>query len=82
MAIEMGIKDLNMYGESQLVINQLLEEYEVKKEDFVPYHKHAFQLLDRLDIVNLEHVPRGANTRKSRSHFGTRARRRDDYPSV
>jgi len=29
MAIEMGIKDLNMYDNSQLVINQLLEEYEV-----------------------------------------------------
>jgi len=30
--VEMGIKDLNIYGDSQLVINQLLEEYEVKKE--------------------------------------------------
>jgi len=40
MAIKMGIKDLNIYGDSQLVINQLLKEYEVKKEDLVPYHKH------------------------------------------
>jgi len=31
MAIEMGIKDLDIYGDSQLVIKQLLEEYEVKK---------------------------------------------------
>ena len=61
MAIEMGIKDLNIYGDSQLVISQLLEEYKVKKEDLIPYHKHALQLLDRLDIVKLEHVPRGAN---------------------
>jgi len=35
MAIEMGIKELNIYGDSQLVINQLLEEYKVKKEDFI-----------------------------------------------
>jgi len=61
MAIEMGIKYLNIYGDSQLVINQLLEKYEVKKEDLVSYHKHALRLLDRLDIVKLEHVPRGAN---------------------
>ena len=61
MALEMGIKDLNIYGDSQLVINQLLEDYEVKKEDLVPYHRHALRLLDRLDIVKLEHVPRGAN---------------------
>jgi len=45
MAIEMGIKDLNIYGDSQLVINQLLEEYEVKKEDLVPYHWHAFVIV-------------------------------------
>jgi len=61
MAIEMGIKDLNIYGDSQLVISQLLEEYKVKKEDLIPYHKHALRSLDRLDIVNLEHVPKGAN---------------------
>ena len=45
MALEMGIKDLNIYGDLQLVINQLLEEYEVKKEDLVPYHRHALRLL-------------------------------------
>jgi len=43
MAIEVGIKDLNIYGDSQLVINQLLEEYEVKKEDLAPYHRHALR---------------------------------------
>jgi len=31
MAIEIGIKDLDVYSDSQLVINQLLEEYGVKK---------------------------------------------------
>jgi len=42
MAIEMGIRSLNIYGDSKLVINQLFKEYEVKKEDFILYHKHAF----------------------------------------
>jgi len=32
MAIAMGIKDLDVYGDSQLVINHLLEEFEVKKD--------------------------------------------------
>ena len=57
----MGIKDLDICGYSQLVIHQLLKEYEVKKENLVPYHRHALQLLDRLGIVKLEHVPRNAN---------------------
>uniref|UniRef100_A0A803N5V0 RNase H type-1 domain-containing protein n=1 Tax=Chenopodium quinoa TaxID=63459 RepID=A0A803N5V0_CHEQI len=61
MAIEMGIHDLNVYGDSQLVISQLLGEYEVKKEDLIPYHKHAPRLLDKFDIVKLSHVPRSAN---------------------
>jgi len=61
MAIEMGITNLNIYGDSQLVINQLLNEYEVKKEDVVPYHKQALCLLNKLGIVKLEHVPRSAN---------------------
>jgi len=60
MATQMG-KDLNIYGDSQLFINQLLKEYEVQKEDLVPYHSHALWLLGRLDIVKLEHVPRSAN---------------------
>jgi len=61
MAIERGIKDLNIYGDSQLVINQLLKEYEFKNEDLILYHRHALRLLDRLDIVKLEHVPRSTN---------------------
>jgi len=48
MAIEMGITDLNICGDSQLVINQLLDEYEVKKEDLVPYHKQAVHLLTQV----------------------------------
>jgi len=31
MTIEMGIRDLSIYGDSQLVVNQLLDEYEVTK---------------------------------------------------
>jgi len=61
MAIGMGIKDLDVYGDSQLVINQLLEEFKVKKDDLIPHYKNALQLLDKLKTVELEHVPRSAN---------------------
>ena len=57
----MGIKDLDIYGDSQLVIKQLLEEYEVKKDDLMSYHKYALRLLDKLETVKLQHVPRSAN---------------------
>jgi len=61
MALEMGIKDLDVYGDSQLVMNQLLKEYKVKRKDLVSYHTQARQILDRLDTINLQHVPRSAN---------------------
>ena len=41
MAIGMRIKDLDVYGDSQLVINKLLEEFEVKKDDLIPHRQKA-----------------------------------------
>ena len=61
MAVGLGLKDLDIYGDSQLVISQLLGEYEVKKEDLIPHHRHATKLLEKLDNVKLNHVPRSAN---------------------
>ena len=53
----MGMKDLDIYADLQLAIKQFLEEHEVKNEALVPYHKYALQLLDKLEIVKLKHVP-------------------------
>jgi len=57
MGIKMGMKDLDIYADLQLAIKQFLEEHEVKNEALVPYHKYALQLLDKLEIVKLKHVP-------------------------
>ena len=69
MAIELGIKDVYVYGDSQLVISQLLDEYGVKKEDLVPYHRHALQILDRLDTVQLQYIARNANKMDDHSNL-------------
>ncbi|XP_074266176.1 uncharacterized protein LOC141588642 [Silene latifolia] len=61
MAIEIGVRDMDIYGDSQLVISQVLDEYEVRKEDLIPYHRQARQLLNQLDSINIGHVPRSAN---------------------
>ncbi|XP_008245038.1 PREDICTED: uncharacterized protein LOC103343140 [Prunus mume] len=57
MVVEMKISSLEVYGDSMLVINQLLTHYEVRKDDLIPYHQMATQLLERFDFVTLEHVP-------------------------
>ncbi|XP_074297368.1 uncharacterized protein LOC141628081 [Silene latifolia] len=60
MAIE-DVRDLDIYGDSKLVINQVLDEYGVKKEDLIPYHQRAMQLLNQLDSIKIGHVLRSAN---------------------
>ncbi|KAM2671182.1 hypothetical protein EV1_007020 [Malus domestica] len=45
MAINMEITTLEVYGDSNLIISQLLTEYEVRKDDLVLYFRLATQLL-------------------------------------
>ncbi|XP_074277586.1 uncharacterized protein LOC141601220 [Silene latifolia] len=61
MAIEIGVRDMDIYGDSELVVNQVLGEYEVKKEDLIPYHQQALQLPNQFDDIHVGHVPRSAN---------------------
>ena len=61
MAIEMGISQLEIFGDSKLIINQILEQYDVKKEDLIPYCKYAKKLLANFETITLEHIPRKEN---------------------
>ncbi|KAM2661511.1 hypothetical protein EV2_023809 [Malus domestica] len=61
MVINMEITTPEVYGDSKLIINQLLTEYEVGKDDLVPYFRLATQLLQKFEVVTLEHVPRKEN---------------------
>ncbi|KAM1017646.1 hypothetical protein ACFX2A_048180 [Malus domestica] len=61
MAINMGITAFEIFGDSKLIINQLLTEYEVRKDDLIPYFRLATQLLQEFETVTLEHVPRKEN---------------------
>ncbi|CAM8984212.1 unnamed protein product [Rhodiola kirilowii] len=61
MARQIRIDKMDIYGDSQLVINQVLGEYEVRKDDLIPYHRHATQLLNEFDSISIGHVPRSAN---------------------
>ncbi|XP_071902299.1 uncharacterized protein [Coffea arabica] len=41
IAVDMEQLDIQIYGDSQLVVNQLLGSYEVKKSELISYHKYA-----------------------------------------
>ncbi|XP_010263948.1 PREDICTED: uncharacterized protein LOC104602077 [Nelumbo nucifera] len=61
MTIDLEIHFLTVYGDLKLVINQLKTKYEVHKDDLVPYHHYAIQLLMELKHATIEHVPRSEN---------------------
>ena len=39
IADKIGVKNLEAYSDSKLIVNQVRGEYEVRHEDLVPYHK-------------------------------------------
>ncbi|KAB5514239.1 hypothetical protein DKX38_028145 [Salix brachista] len=53
MAVNIKMSHLKVFGDSQLVIRQLLSLYEVRKLEFIPYHKYALKLITSLDCVTL-----------------------------
>ncbi|KAL0394751.1 UNVERIFIED_CONTAM: hypothetical protein Slati_4441300 [Sesamum latifolium] len=61
MAFDIKQRHLKVYGDSQLVINQLLGLYEVKKPELLPYHNYAKRLMGWLGDVELEHLSRRDN---------------------
>ena len=61
MALDMKISYLEVYGNSKLVINQLLTHYEVKHEGLIPYFQMATRLIEKFDGVYLEHIPKNKN---------------------
>ncbi|XP_019189147.1 PREDICTED: uncharacterized protein LOC109183499 [Ipomoea nil] len=61
IAADMKQLRINIYGDSKLIINQVLGLYEVKKAELVPYNNYAKILMQWLGDVTIEHVPRKEN---------------------
>lgn len=63
---EMGVKDLKVKGDSKLVINQVLQKWQVKNEELQRYHKKATDLIRSFASFEAEHVLREFNTHADR----------------
>ncbi|XP_070045929.1 uncharacterized protein [Nicotiana tomentosiformis] len=61
IAVEMKQLQLQVFGDSQLVVNELLGSYEVKKPELRPYHDCAKNLIGWLGDVTIQHKPRKEN---------------------
>src|SRR5436853_3834039 len=62
MAHQLGVKNLQAYGDSELVVNQLRGEYEVRSNDLIPYFNSALKMAEQFEGFYIGHVPRLSNT--------------------
>ncbi|MBC5810328.1 MAG: reverse transcriptase-like protein [Candidatus Eremiobacteraeota bacterium] len=60
-ALELGIDDLRIRMDSELVVRQLAGTYRVKHPDLIPLHAKARRLLSRFAAVETAHVRRADN---------------------
>jgi ribonuclease HI len=58
LALSMDIRDLRAYGDSQLIVRQVNDIYEVRKPELVPYYKAAQSLMRKFERIEISHVPR------------------------
>jgi ribonuclease HI len=57
----LGVRDLEIVNDSELVARQLTGEYRVKKEDLRMLHAQAKQALEGFDRWSIRSVPRAKN---------------------
>ena len=61
-AIRLGVKEVDISLDSQLVVRQINGEYRVKNAALKPLYQQAKQLLSLLEGFNITHIPRQQNT--------------------
>ncbi|XP_050875241.1 uncharacterized protein LOC127078864 [Lathyrus oleraceus] len=61
--LELGARNVEIMGDSELVIKQVSKEYRCIKENLVMYFVVTVRLLKRFEQVNLQHIPRQENQR-------------------
>ncbi|XP_039130895.1 uncharacterized protein LOC120267296 [Dioscorea cayenensis subsp. rotundata] len=61
LAINMGIQSLHIYGDSQLIINQVERSFKTYKQELLQYHQKVIELLKKILDVRMEKVSRSVN---------------------
>ncbi|XP_028193320.1 uncharacterized protein LOC114378935 [Glycine soja] len=59
--INLGARNVNIRGDSELVLKQLTQEYKCVNEHLAKYFVMASSLLNHFDYINIEHIPRQEN---------------------
>lgn len=60
-AAELGVSEVEVFADSELMIRQLGGRYQVKSPSLKPLYQQALRLLNEFERVKLVHVPREMN---------------------
>ena len=58
IADEISVKNLEAYGDSNLIVNQVRGEYKVRHEDLASYHNATVYMAERFRNFYIDHVSR------------------------
>ncbi|XP_017434586.1 uncharacterized protein LOC108341410 [Vigna angularis] len=92
LANDMGAHRLTYRKDSQLVVRQMKDEFQMKDEHLLKYFHKARNLLEKVEKVDIKHIPREENVRvnmlsklssgKEKGHLTTLFRQVLSKPSV
>ncbi|XP_058761762.1 uncharacterized protein LOC131635179 [Vicia villosa] len=60
--LDLGATEVQIKGDSELVIRQITKQYKCIKENLIIYHALVIQLLEKFHVVHITHVPRNENS--------------------
>ena len=58
----MGAEQIQVYSDSQLVVNQVLQQYEARKESMIAYLSLVREITTNLKGLSITQIPRETNT--------------------
>ena len=56
IADEISVKNLKVYSDSKLIVNQVCGEYKVRYGDLVSYHNATIYMAERFKNFYIDHV--------------------------
>src|SRR4051812_11135147 len=62
LAHQLGVRKLQAYGDSELIVNHLRGEYEVRSDDLIPYFNSVLQMAEQFKGFYIGHVLHRDNT--------------------
>ncbi|PNX98274.1 gag-pol polyprotein, partial [Trifolium pratense] len=63
LAKDVGAREVKIFTDSQLVVSQVIGEYQAKNDHLQEYLRLVKEMLALFDHIEVKHVPRGDNTR-------------------